>query len=75
MKTSGPVSDETSDETSDSASYSLAESFVEFCDNCSDVSLVSFLALVLKKPPQGQVKEEKLVPSSVGSEHLDGVKA
>ena len=25
---------------------------------------------MLKKPPQGQLNEEKLVPSSVGSEHL-----
>ena len=75
MKTSGPVSDETSDETSGCASYNLAEGFVEFWNNCSDVSFDSFLPLVLKKPPQGQVKEEKLVPSSVGSEHLDGVKA
>ena len=38
---------------------------------CSVVSFESLLVLVLKKPPQGQLKEEKLVLSSVGSEHLE----
>ena len=48
----------------------MSQGFVEFCENCCNVSRDRFLAFVLKKPPQGQVKEEKLVPISDGSEHL-----
>ena len=48
----------------------MGQGFVELRENCSDVLRDRFPALVLKKPPQGQVKEEKLVPNSDGSEHL-----
>ena len=48
----------------------MGQGFVELRENCSDVLFDRVPALVLKKPPQEQVKEEKLVPSSDGSEHL-----
>ena len=48
----------------------VGQGCVELRENCPGVFRDRFPALVLKKPPQEQVNEEKLVPNSDGSEHL-----